>query len=226
MAIAFNGDGGSPLYTGAATSTPSVSATVTAGTDIVLLVMVNPTTSRTVTSVTYNGTSMTALAANSGFSGTGYSGRGFYLLNPSTGSNTLAASLSGTTTDCYFSYATYSGVGAVTSGNNGSDGGSKVTAMPLSVTTSQTGEWGVMMCGSNAVNTTRGTNLNATSVGPIDGAWNVADSNGSLGTAGTYTLQFNQSPTDWWYGGSSFSLQASAAAATSVPSLTLLGAGA
>ena len=206
MAIAYN-SAGQDAYSGASVSSQNFTITVPSHTDGVLFVQVSPFDDQTATAATYNGVSMTAPAAAANSGGTSYSARGFYLLNPATGANTLAVTLSGNTTDISIIWAVYDNVSAISSGSNGTDPGSKVTTMSLDVTTTQSGEWGVFLNFAPGGGVAISTNLNALPYSVS--ARYVADSNASLGAASTYSLVMTQS-NEWWYGGTAFSLQPTA----------------
>lgn len=187
----------------------TATVTVPSGmTNAVMLVCVLAYDRLTINSCSWNGSAMTANGAQSGTSGgTAYTARGYYILNPTAGSHTLSASLSGSNTAGGFLVAFYEGVGAVTSGENKNDTGSKVTGGSFSVTTSQAGEWGVILNGTGGpTDDAPSAGVTTTRTVTSPSAWWYFDSNGSLGSSGAHTLSWTQS-SDWWYGGSAFTLQ-------------------
>lgn len=221
FAIAYDSNTSGVISGSTGDTTMSASYTMPVLSQGVMLAHVLPYTGVSANSCTYNSVAMTAPAADAGAgSGTGYHSRGFYKLAPSTGSNTIEATLSGSNSGGGFGIMAYSGVGAVTSGSNGTDAGSKVATMSLDVTTSAAGEWGVRMNYSGLA-PTASTNVNSTRYtdNPTGGAL-FGDSNGSLGNAGTYSLVVTQS-TDWWYGGTAFSIQSGSTAHTVVGTETV-----
>lgn len=91
----------------------TVSYTVGSGSNRFLVVTIsNFTNNQTVTAVTYNGTSMTQLPTNSPQTtyGGGTQNSFFYLVNPSSGSNTLSITWSASTSQFYYAAVSYTGV--------------------------------------------------------------------------------------------------------------------
>jgi hypothetical protein len=122
MAIAYVTSGG----TGTSFA-PTVGGTVNVGTDadriLVCFASLDTSTTTTVDSATYNGDAMTAFTAfqsQPGGAGT-YWCRGFYLLNPDSGSNTLTVTMSDTNGKPDLVWAAWSGVASVSNQANDDD---------------------------------------------------------------------------------------------------------
>jgi hypothetical protein len=122
MAIAYVTSGG----TGTSFA-PTVGGTVNVGTDadriLVCFASLDTSTTTTVDSATYNGDAMTAFTAfQSQPGGAGiYWCRGFYLLNPDSGSNTLTVTMSDTNGKPDVVWGVWSGVASVSNQVNNDD---------------------------------------------------------------------------------------------------------
>jgi hypothetical protein len=211
-AIAYDN---STIYLPGSVQNFSTSYTTT-GSNIELNVVVANFTDSANTSpaCTYNGVSMT----NQGFVGTSGGGAaetGFTLLNAASGANTLACTTS-TAKNYWVFVASYTGVdtsAGIDSAVMKADTGSKTASMPFPVTSSVSGDWGVVLNATGHAPSI-GANLNAQRQN--NGNAIIADSNASLGSAGSYNLTITQS-SDWWYGGMGVALKAAAIAPVSAP---------
>lgn len=217
-AAAITYDNSAHLAPGTTTATPSSSYTMGACANGVILLLTWTNGNIDTTSATYNGVAMTATAAGTSGEGANVRVRGFYLLNPASGSNTVAAVFSGSSSNWRFLVSSYCGVTAVDDVKLGSDSGSQVTSGSINITSSHTGDWGVLMTTNGGGATPTGTGNTNTVRLSISGLGLVGDSNASLGASGTYAMGATWSPTtDWWYGAGAFALAPVATAATFNP---------
>lgn len=187
MAIAF--DSKTNFLYNASTATHTYSHTCS-GVDRILFVGVSVRDTRTVTGVTYNGVSMTQSGSLS--TTTGIKNYLFYLVNPSTGSNTVSItqSASDTITSCSISYtgAAQSGqpdatsVGGPSSGVSYSQSVTSVADNCFAILYGDNNSGATLTAGSN---TTIRNNCEVAFTGAF-----LLDSTTAKTPAGTFTLAF------------------------------------
>ena len=143
-----------------------------------------------VSSVTYNGVSMTLISKTNVGGDNTQASYLYYLINPSTGSNTLSVSTSTSVTGLQVQGASYTGVnqsGQPDSYNTGN------TSSPLTISTTTVANncWLVGTAASSS-----GATLNAgtgTTLRSLAGRQVAFDSNGAKSPAGSYSLQCTSS---------------------------------
>lgn len=159
------------------------------GTDLYLLVNVriDNTGSDVVTGVTYNAVAMTRIL----FKATDSGGRGiyqYYLINPSTGSNNVVVSTSGTN-DIYAYTASYTGVKQSSQPDaSKTDEATGATSLTTSLTTVADNAWTTAFVRFDTNNVTSGTNY--TVLGAAD-SFRYGDSNAAITPAGATTITAN-----------------------------------
>lgn len=191
MAIALDNSAQSSNLSGSSTS---FSYTCT-GSNLILIVGVQTTVNQTVSSITYNGVGLTQIATKA----TPNSARGvdlWYLINPATGSNTLAVNLGGAVSNWFsVSVASYTGVKQTgqpdASGSSSANSG--LTDVTQSVTTTANNCWLVgIMSNANSLNPTAdsGTTLRQSLYNRSGNGYEgfYLDSNGAKTPAGSYAL--------------------------------------
>lgn len=182
MAIALDATSNGTSANGATSVTVSHTCT---GSDRILIVGVIDEQADTVTGVTYNGTSMTQAVKAANDLGQHYL---YYLIAPSTGTNNIVASRSGTSGKIGIGAISYTGAKQsgqpdATTSNNTNSG----TTSTCSVTTTTDKSWGVIMGSANIqVNASSNTTLRANF-----GNSNlqlIGDSNAQITPAGSYSM--------------------------------------
>lgn len=194
--IAFDS---SSISAGSVTNSKTISHTIGAGSNTILLVYTwNNQTSDITTGVTYNGASMTSIA------GAFYSGLGgyikvYYLLNPTAGANNIVASYSSSRYN-RVAGVSYSGVkqsaqpDAFTTKNNGTG-----TTESASVTTVADNAWvlaAVSMGDGGTPSAGSGTTMRVNDGAGDSNAW--FDSGSAVSPAGSKTLNFVSSASNRW----------------------------
>lgn len=177
-----------------------------------------------VTGVTYNGVSMTrASSISDGVVRRAYL---YFLVNPTTGSNNVVVSTSGSTAMTGAS-ADYSGCNSSQPDSTASSSpGAASTTHSLSFTTVADNSWTVALvtteAGGSAPNASTGSTLR---VDTADAGVHLLDSGGAVTPAGSYTMNFT-SPTStrWSAAGMSFA-PSGGASATFTPQLLSLSVG-
>ena len=194
MVIAFDAESSSSTYV--VDTTLSWSHTCT-GTKRILIVATRGTmgVADVITGVTYNSVAMTKL-------GSSYQGSSdrwialWYLLNPSTGTNTITVSAS--LGDVIMgSSSSYTGVGKIgTTTGTATDG--SATSLTTSFTTTRPNSWLVAAVGNSAGQATAGT---GTAVrGSIGAGICVADSNAKINIPSSSSLVTNLGSSTTWVG--------------------------
>lgn len=191
MAIARDTFVDTQYNSGSTTQTRTL--TNTGGT--VMFVNTATNTPDTCSGVTWNGVSMTLIT-----SVVEPAARTFYtykLLNPATGSNDLVVTSSGTA-GIYSNMATYTGANTSTQPDaSGTASGTGITSLSKDLTSTVADTWGFCWGRSDANGISGGTNL--VDLGAF-ASLRAFDSNTSLGTAGTETLQFTCADSGGMYG--------------------------
>jgi hypothetical protein len=175
MALAVNSTGSNTGPSGGESATGSFSFTNTAGT--VLFIAVSGFRNRTISTLTYNGVSLTSVV-RSATGGASYT-EWFRLLSPATGSNTVAWTLSGTDGP---TFGLISFTGNDTTTPVGTTGSSQNVTNSITTTISTVGTGSIVIDASyvNAANT-RTVGAGQTQ------AWNVNDAQyGTEGSVGSY----------------------------------------
>ncbi len=172
-------------------SSPSTFSYTVTGSNPALGVLAynNGNTADNVSGVTYNSIALT----KEGFSGAStFTGVSLWSkLGPSTGSNSLALTWSGGVL-AEALVASYTGVDQTLGINVSNVTGAPVTStVSNTIVTTSNGCWGVSLGVNGSGTVTAGTNINSVRVNSSN--YSIGDSNGSLGTAGSYTLSWNQS---------------------------------
>jgi len=186
MAIAVDSRG----TNSAGTTNPYTFNHTTAGSDRLLVVdvLLNSTRSDNVTGVTYNGTSMTRRyhlqAANSRAAGM----YAYYLAAPSTGTNTVSVAKT-TTNNSSCCAGSYTGVDQTTPINVSATAAvDNTTPISTSITTTVSGCWMVGLLYNSNWNLALTGSLTTGYQTPLpSNAGVMADSDGSLGAAGSYS---------------------------------------
>lgn len=149
-----------------------------------------------VTGVTYNSVGMTQ--AGKVISGTVGDIYIYYLTNPSTGTNNIVASKTGT--DLFYVLGS-SYTGAKQSGQpdaSNTNTASAATSITTSVTTVADNSWTLIMMKSTDVTNTAGTDTTLRLDGPGNDATGIYDSNGALTPAGSKSLQVTAGTSRNW----------------------------
>lgn len=175
MAIAF--DAATALQSNPGT-TLTYAHTVGSVSKRYLIVMAYLPSGFTVSSITFNGVTMTQIDTTSTAAEVVYL---FGLSNPPVGANNVVVTASGATPNMYSRAASYSGVRQVTTvDNHGVNNGASVNTISQSITPLRSGCWLVGLLtndGSNTVTPNTGTTLRPNSTAASIA---LADSNGSI----------------------------------------------
>jgi hypothetical protein len=192
--ISFKGsfDGGS--QTGVSSYTYNY--TVSTGSNRLLLVgVLGDSTSDLITGVTYGGVAMSLVDATNGKLHPA-SERWmylFYLVNPSSGSNNVIISASGSCDRILSGCADYTGVNQGPPDNTTQNTGASVSTLTTSIVTHKNYDWAFLFeggYGGNNPPTAGGGDIRRTFDG-VFGAWGLFDSNGAIGTPETYSMTTN-----------------------------------
>lgn len=181
MAIAFDA---ATSVSGVLTGTTGTLSHTCSGSERLLLVAVQTTSNVDVTGCTYNGVAMTELVSSQNVFSTTWWISVFYIVAPATGANNIVATCA-SSVNKYISAVSYTGVDQTNPIDAYGQGTSSAT--PLSLTTASTidNAWGVML-GSNPDASFDASGVNTTLRTQYFGIVGASDSNGSLGTAGSY----------------------------------------
>jgi hypothetical protein len=154
------------------------------GSDRILWVGVMTSSTRSVSSVTYNGVALTSLTRSAG----GQPVQLWYLIAPATGTNTISVSIGAPNSFVYTSGASYTGVkqsGQPDAQNTNSTSSSSVST---SVTTVADNSWVVLIARNDTDgNTNAGTNSTERTAGAA-GTVQLYDSNGAVSPAGSFSM--------------------------------------
>jgi hypothetical protein len=194
MAIAYDNAG--LAFDGSGTS-GSGSFTVGSGTNRILfcgLTLAN--SGDTLTSVTYNSVAMTQIGKKKDPSSNLWRYL-YYLINPSSGSNTLAASSSTSTTSFNAVCSSYSGARQTGQPDSSATAdASSATSVTGNTTSVADNSWAIMYGGNfnSALSAGTGSTLRVDSGG---GYGAIVDSNGAITPAGATSLQITGSSSNW-----------------------------
>ena len=224
MAIAYD----NVLADTARNASSSTRAFTITGSNTAIVVGIQHTSTRTVSSVTYAGTNLTQIHANIAGEGGGRCDL-WLLVGTSTGSNNVVVTMSGTD-DFRESAVSYTGVGTG-SGTGGSDTSAYVsnpsstgTSATISYTTTVANTWGVAYSRSQN-QATASTNL--TYRNSVSGVVTIGDSAGSgFAAAGSHSQVYNPITTNNIGAFLGVVIVPSGASSSIVPSMATLGVGA
>lgn len=214
MPVAFN-NAGTPTRTGASSTSSAFSVTA-AGSNRCAFALIgfNNVTGLSVTSVTYGGIAMTA-AGTPAHNVTSHAYTAiYYLVNPPTGSNTLAVTCSGSTVEIYVNLVSFTGVDQTTPVRAASyTTATGSSAAPAVTVPSNASDKTISCCLPGGVNVTA---TNQTSDGlNVTGTMSFG-SDHETGTAASVTHTWTTDASGQW-AVSGLSIQADAGAATFVP---------
>jgi hypothetical protein len=187
MAIAF--DAASETFSNS-TSSLGWSHTCTGSDRILWVYVMHNSGAGTISSVTYNGVALTKYVEDA----LGQRSSLWYLIAPSTGTNTITVTPS-TTMYCYTAAASYTGVHQ-TSFLDGSDTSSAAQAsLASSITTTQDNCWTILGARQQSTgNTDASTGCTERAAGAV-GTVQLYDSNSAITPAGVYSMTTTQSAT-------------------------------
>lgn len=202
FAIAYEAEG--QAYVGSGTATASFSLT-TAGSDRIITGFTYDQTTSQTTTATYNSIAMTEVT-NFTPSGTApFRFYSFYQVNPTIGSNTCAATRSGTSNDYYFFAGTYSGAKQTGQPDNSVTNQSlaTVTSLTFTLTTVADNCWTTLGAASNwgGLAASTGSTLRGSVINSFGGYF---DSNAAKTPAGSTSMTISCStgtPSFWGPGG-------------------------
>ena len=186
---------------GATSSTTQVTyAHTCTGTDRILFVGILVVDGDIVTSVTYNGTSLTQVEKMASFSTTQYIYT-YMLVNPDSGSNNIVIDTSSSTTiyTCAASYTGANQTGQPDANTNNTEDGT--TSYTTTITTVADNSWAILLARNNntsMTNVSEGTNstevvLGSTAIGFYDNS-----GAGSITPAGNFSMTVTSSSSDDW----------------------------
>lgn len=191
MSISF--DNAISNTSGGRTTTRSETFTVGTGDNRIAVVEVQVENGFTVSSVTFGGVLMTLLGSNAQTIGTFNNTYLYYLVNPTSGANTVNINTSGSAFT-YCMIASYSGVNQSTPFDGISFNNASGTSVTTNITTTIDNCWLIGMGQSQASTLTAGTGTTkrAAPIATYE-TWNIhVDSNGAKTPAGTYSLVVNR----------------------------------
>jgi hypothetical protein len=189
------------------------------GSDRFLWVGVMTLSSRSVSSVTYNGVSLTSLPRSGGAQPVQL----WYLANPASGTNNIEVSIGSPNSFIYSVAASYTGVNASGQPDAQSTANSTGTSVTTTLTTVADNSWAILVArNEDSGDTDAGTNCTERVAG---GAFmQLYDSGGPITPAGSFSMTVNN-------GGSHSTMRAMASfspaggAAVATPTLMMMGVG-
>lgn len=225
MAVAYDSTNSSTLSPISMGTSKSVSLNVGSGTDRILWMgfMTGNNTTDVSTNLTYGGVAMTKLVGRRLNTSTQYITL-WYLVNPASGSNTLAWTGSANEDYCYAAFIVFTGVPVSTGtiGSNTASADETDGSLALTLTTQYDNAWLVSAVRSSdygdhsaGAGTTERSQL----------ALSIGDSNGGITPVGSATMNWNNIPANGPIGGVMGHFAASGGVSI-VPSLATLGVGA